>query len=287
MIGHKITIGVVTHPKSPNPEWVWRESMKSFSKHFKGAGLIVAETKCAENKFPKIRISLLHLWRSKFANLLLSLRWHNFELRNTSLLGLTKLILGSSKVFTIFLVKTLTSRNFRNQEKKTFKRSINICLAHISIFEESFQRNDNYLLILEDDARFENQGRILEDLDHFIKLSFSQTTIPAFVNLSKSLSWKQLQLAEMYDSKKFLDITPNIYLPSQMFHNTTCANLYNSQYISKFSCDWRSQIEKYVWLGIPFDWIINALISSLPTNELLTFHLHQPLVIQGSMHPLE
>lgn len=284
---NKITIGVVTHPNSPHPRLVWEKSTKEFLEYFKSIGFTVSTSICADNGFSKNSISLFRIWKSKIANLVLSLRWYNLEIHKTSKYGLIKLIFRATKNFVFYQIKTITSTDFRNQEKKTFRRSVNISLAHISIFKESYLRNDNFLLIIEDDSRFEKSKVISNDLQRFVEICLKQTALPAFVNLSKSLSWKQLQLSDLYEMKKYLNVTPNIYLPSLMFHNTTCANLYNTQYISKFNTDWKFQIEKYVWLGIPFDWIINALIMKLPTNELLTFHLHKPLVIQGSMHPLK
>lgn len=282
---HKITIGVVTHPKSSHPRSVWEQSIKEFSQFFKSLDFAVLTSICADNLFSTNQIPLFRIWKSKMANQILSIRWYHLKINKTSKFKLLILIFIATKQFLTYQFRTIISNDFRNHEKKIFKRSVNISLAHISIFEKAYSRNDSLLLIFEDDARYEKSKFLLNDLQRFVEIYLKQTALPGFVNLSKSLSWKQLQLIDLYEKKKYLDMTPNIFLPSLMFHNTTCANLYNAQYISKFNTDWKSQIEKYVLLGIPFDWIINALIIKLPTNEILTFHLHKPLVIQASMHP--
>lgn len=179
----------------------------------------------------------------------------------------------------------LTDKPFLRKERTKFIRSVNICRAHMSLFDNAIKNQTEMLLILEDDAFFSGNNEDMANCLFFMNNAFNKTQIPSLLNLSKSLTWKQLKLETLIENNMFIDINPNVYLPQKMFHNTTCANIYNIEYLKKFRRDWRLKIEKLVSLGTPFDWIINALIMDLPHNEILTFHSHAPLIIQGSMHP--
>jgi len=161
---------------------------------------------------------------------------------------------------------------------------VNICLAHISLFDEAISNSSSLLLILEDDAYLSGEVLDKEELLTFVEEILTKTSIPSFINLSRSLTLKQLKMEELVENNKHIMLASNIFLPQKMFHNTTCANLYNLNYITNFRNDWYKSIEMLVFAGTPFDWIINALILELPQNELLTFHQLNPMIVQGSMY---
>lgn len=280
-----ISISVVTHPKSKYPFHIWETSTNAFKIYFELHGIMVINNICSENYFNPKRISVLKLLRSQSFNTNLSLNWYSSHLCRVDpkVFFIKRIRLKFSLIK--YFVSLLTDTQFLRKERTKFIRSVNISRAHISLFDNAIKNQTDMLLILEDDAFFSGNEEDMANCLFFINNVLNKTQIPSLLNLSKSLSWKQLKLEALIEDNMFLDVAPNVYLPQKMFHNTTCANIYNIEYVKKFRRDWGLKIEKLVSLGTPFDWIINALIMDLPHNEILTFHSHAPLIVQGSMHP--
>ena len=283
---NKLVIGVVAHPKSKNPNPNLNDTIEFMQKIFMKYGYDVKLIYCNEDKYRPNKIQLRKVLISEIINSKLSITWYHVYLNRKSPKFIATLVLGYFLRYLKYLLRIFVSSDFRTKEKLKYKRSLNICYAHLEIISRAEIEDGDLLLILEDDSFLDNLDNLdnLDDIMKFVNNTLSKTAIASFLNLSKSLTYQQLQFETHYNSSRYIRITNNIFLPTLMFHNTTCANLYNSKYVQSFIGEWRHFVKKSVSYGIPFDWIINALVLKLPINHLLTFHLHKPVILQGSMY---
>jgi len=288
----KTLIGVVTHPKSKADPRVYQEAIKFFEDGFKVNEWQVTSVISDENSFNE-NVNLIQIWLSKWWNIFLVQGWIHFIEKNYRekqerfrFRSITD-VLKRSRILIIFAVKTLIQPELKKSEILKYKRNINISLSHLNIMNTAKNSLADLVLILEDDALLSSDDALLKDLIDFSKISLAISNIPSLVNLSESLPLAKLFVADSTGILPQISVSKNIYLPRIMHHNTTCAVLYNSKYIDSATSDWNEKIHKFVFRGIPFDWIINALISELPNNSLLTFHSEKNLIIQGSLYVKE
>lgn len=224
---------------------------------------------------------VLRLIRGRWANLSLNISWHAYLNSEKIFMNKQKWLSALFDLFK-FTAKLLLMRSFRIDEKKSFMRHQNISLSHMSVFEDAKQNNCDWALILEDDVCdkiFDNE--IFKVLKYIKENDFSQ--IDLFINLSESLTYKQLGVTEIVKESKLHTNNPDFWMTSKTFHNTTAANLYNKKFILKFTSDFQKEVHWCVKRAIPFDWILNYLVLQNVGIDIKSIHMTKPLFRQLSI----
>jgi hypothetical protein len=282
-------IGVITHPNSSIDPDSYQKSVKFFEDGLKIKNWQVDFIISDENSFSS-KVSLIRIWISKWWNLFLVQKWIHFIENNYekahkrfSFRSIAD-ALKRSRVLVLFIINTILQPELKRTEILKYKRNVNISLSHLNVINSAKNSHADLVLVLEDDAILSADEDSLNDLLDFSKWSLMSSNIPSLINLSESLPLEKLFVTNTDGILPQIKVSNNIYMPRIMHHNTTCAVLYNSKYIDSVTSEWHRRIQKFIFRGIPVDWIINALILELPNNSLLTFHSEKNLIIQGSLH---
>jgi hypothetical protein len=285
----RILIGLVTHPKSSAKSDLYKECIGYFELGFKENHWQVTSILSEENSFNG-KVGLTHTWRSKWANIRLVQNWIHFVAKSytkeKTCLGLREIIdlIKCSRVVLFFALKTIVNPQLRDLEKNKLIRNINISLSHLKIMNSSRNSLADLTMILEDDSLLRSNEDLLNDLIIFSANSLAKSNNPSLLSLSDSLPRDKLFVSNSNGVLPQVSFSRNIFLPKIMHHNTTCAVIYNQKYIESVFTSWEESIQKFIYQGLPIDWIINALILKLPNNSLFTFHSTQSLIVQGSLH---
>lgn len=285
----KILIGLITHPNSAADSAAYKASLEYFERGFKEQNWDVAVMVSQNNLFNR-RVTLVDIWKSKWANINLVQKWIYFVqrsygegFRNQSfrrILDFVKRI----RIGFLFAFETTYKSQLKFSEKQKFKRNLNISLSHLEVMKQSRDSSVDLTLILEDDSLLRVDNLLLDEIVQFSKNNLSESIYPALLNLSESLPMSKLFVTNSMGQLPRFNFSKNIYLPKIMHHNTTCAVIYNQHYIESILSNWGDITQKFVKKGVPIDWVINALSLELPSNSLLTFHSTQNLIVQGSIH---
>ena len=288
----KILIGLITHPKSTaNPDR-YTESIEYLSLGFQGDEWKVTSITSLDNAYNR-ETKLIDIWISKWTNIGLVQNWIQFidESYNqeTKKFWIREVLdfLKRIRAMLFFTFRIVTDIQFKKSEVLKYKRNLNISLSNLKIMHISKDSLFNLTIILEDDAVVKKDEIIREDLINFAKNNLAKSNIPSIVSISESLPISKLFVTDSEGILPIFSFSENIYLPKIMHHNTTCAVIYNQKYVENFISVWDPFIRKLIYRGVPFDWLINALVLSQPANSLFTFHSKQNLIVQGSLHKNE
>jgi hypothetical protein len=104
-----------------------------------------------------------------------------------------------------------------------------------------------------------------------------------FINLSDSLSYKQLGVSEIVIESKLNSKSPDFWITTKTFHNTTAANLYNRRFISRFNSEFVEEINWCLKRAIPIDWILNHLVLQDVGSDIKSIHMTKPIFRQLSI----
>ena len=223
----------------------------------------------------------LKLIRGRWANLSLNISWHAY-LNSEKIFRNKKKWISALFDLVKFTAKLLFIRSFRVKEKKSFVRHQNISLSHLSVFSDSMQNNCDWALILEDDVCDETfDSQVLKVFEYIKENDFSQCDL--FINLSESLTYKQLGVSEIVKESKLNDTNPDFWMTTKTFHNTTAANLYNKRFIMRFNSDFQQEIHWCIRRAIPFDWILNYLVLQDVGKDIRSIHMTKPIFRQLSI----
>ncbi len=277
-----IHLGLVTHPLTRFLDSNW-EYYKQVMFMLESERVItkLSISVSSKNYVELDQIPLYMLIRARWANLSLNIYWHaylNSEFKFRRIQKWVSAIIDLTK----FSAKLFQSKSFRIKETKSFVRHQNIICSHLAIFAQAKLNDSDWALILEDDvcdSDFEIE--ILKVLRYIMKSDLSDFDL--FINLSDSLSYKQLGVSEIVIESKLNSKSPDFWITTKTFHNTTAANLYNRRFISRFNSEFVEEINWCLKRAIPIDWILNHLVLQDVGSDIKSIHMTKPIFRQLSI----
>jgi hypothetical protein len=275
-------MGLVTHPQTKYPDLFWKKYVRIMHEQEKKGNISkLVVFKSNKNYTNEKKYFLASVILGRWANLSLNISWNAYLKSEFKYRRLKKW--GSALLDLVkFILKLLMSKSFRINEMKSFIRHQNISLSHKSVFVDAELNDSDWALILEDDVCDEDfEFEMLKVLKYIKGNDFSK--IDLFINLSDSLSYKQLGVREIVSDSKLILDNPDFFITTKTFHNTTAANLYNKNFILKFNCDFKEEINWCIQRAIPFDWILNHLVLQECGKDLKSIHMTKPFFRQLSI----
>ena len=276
-------IGLVTHPRTQYSDLFWENYVRVMYA-LEASHAISKLTVCKSNKnyVTEGKIRLARIIRGRWANLSLSISWYAYLNSEFKFRRIRKWVSASIDIIK-FVARLLLSKSFRMDATKSFIRHQNISRSHQAVFLDSEMNGSDWALILEDDVCDNDfEVGILKVLRYIERSDFSK--IDLFMNLSDSLNYRQMGVREIVIQSKLISDSPDFWITTKTFHNTTAANLYNKRFISRFNSVFSEQVNWCVERAIPFDWILNHLVLQEIGREIRSIHMTTPIFRQLSIN---
>jgi hypothetical protein len=278
-----IQFGLVTHPRTRYPDLYW-EKYKKIAYSLEDSRVItkLSISVSSKNYINEEKIRLAKIIRGRWANLSLSISWYAY-LNSDSIIRKIRKWVSASIDLIKFITRLILNKSFRINETKSYIRHQNISRSHQAVFLDAEMNDSDWALILEDDVCDRDfEVEILKVLRYIRERDFSK--IDLFINLSDSLSYKQMGVSKIVIESKLNSDSSDFWMTTKTFHNTTAANLYNKRFISKFNSAFSEQINWCVERAIPFDWILNHLVLQEIGGEIKSIHMTTPIFRQLSIN---
>jgi hypothetical protein len=276
----KIFIGLVTYPHSRfNSEGQASQRIIELANAMQQLGINVVTLISDRNDFPSSGkvIGVVDRVRSAWNQVLIEKAWDEYVSGSGCSTSSRK---HGITFFGGMFVKRAISYVFNSS---SLARLANIDLSHLRLLKEGVASGADWVLIIEDDARFGNivtTAGMLQTIIEFLNGHSSRV----FINLSESIDTIELRVdgivsggnsvLTLSNESELLGISPAI-------SNTVCANMYSLHFAREFG----SAIEvQGILPSIPIDWRLNQLIMEMKATPVECYWIKPGLFLQGSMH---
>ena len=277
----KIFIGLVTYPQSRfNSEGQASQRIIELANAMQQLGINVGTLISDRNDFPSSGkvIGVIDRVRSAWKQVLIEKAWEEYvrELGGSNSPSRKHGVPFFSGMF----VKRAISYS---SNSSSLARLANIDLSHLRLLKEGVASGADWVLIIEDDARFGDIATTAGILRTIIELLEGHSS-RVFINLSESIDTTELKVDGIVsggDSVLTLANESELLGISPAISNTVCANMYSQHFAREFA----SAIEvQGILPSIPIDWRLNQLIMETKATPVECFWIKPGLFLQGSMH---
>jgi len=278
---HKIFIGLVTYPQSRfNSEGQASQRIIELANAMQRLGINVGTLISDRNDFPSSGkvIGVVDRVRSAWNQVLIEKAWEEYVRESDDSNSRSRK--HGVPFFSGMFVKRANSYL---SNSSSLARLANIDLSHLRLLKEGVASGADWVLIIEDDARFGDTVTTAGMLRTVIEFLDGQSS-HVFINLSESIDAVELRVdgivsggnsvLTLTNESELLGISPAI-------SNTVCANMYSHHFAREFA----SAIEvQGILPSIPIDWRLNQLIMETKATPVECFWIKPGLFLQGSMH---
>ena len=277
----KIFIGLVTHPNSRfNSEGQSSKRIIELADSLSQLGINVVTLISDRNDFQSSGrvIGISDRVRSAWKQVQIEKAWDKYVWESTGSDSRTR------KHGTIFFSGMFVKRAISYlSNSSSLARLANIDLSHLRLLKEGVTSGADWVLIIEDDARFGDTVTTAGMLRTIIEILDGHSS-RVFINLSESIDTVELRVDRIVSAGNSLRTLTNeseLLGISPAISNTVCANMYSHHFAHEFA----SAIEvQGILPSIPIDWRLNQLIMEARVTPVECYWVKPGLFLQGSMH---
>jgi len=185
----------------------------------------------------------------------------------------------------------MTQAENRHNERLKALRVLNINSSHLKVLEKQKALNCDFVLILEDDAKFPGKREFTEILDQLREISNNELTNKYYIDLSESFTLSELNAENQLDktfsySFEVGDIKVQMQKMKIPITNTVCAIYYEKRMAEIFRLFLDSRTKTRFYKYIPVDWVFNEMILEIKEQgeTVDCFKTSPGLFLQRSIH---